>query len=240
MYDAQEFKDVLTVRTDSLKHHKERRQLFSAGPGADAEAALPLLRSQQQWHSSSTAAGDPASASSSQAAALQQQSQQQQFQPPVPSFLQQQQQQLTLSAPQDTYMSSRAEALHNVESTIVELGGIFNKLSEMVSQQVRVCACVGACVHLWVRMCGCMGVAGRRLGHPAGEGVAASRVYVCVLICAPTWDRVTAMMVSGWVDGAAQHFQQKVFRRQRRSMFVLVSPSYETTCSYWCLCELCS
>jgi hypothetical protein len=81
-----------------------------------------------QYGSSST---DP---SSSQAPFLQQQQQQQSA--PVPSFLQQQQQQLTLSAPQDTYMSSRAEALQNVESTIVELGGIFNKLSEMVSQQV--------------------------------------------------------------------------------------------------------
>lgn len=52
---VQEFKDVLTVRTDSLKHHKERRQLFSSGPGADAEAALPLLRPQLQ----SSAATDP-------------------------------------------------------------------------------------------------------------------------------------------------------------------------------------
>ena len=31
----------------------------------------------------------------------------------------------------------RAEALRNVESTIVELGTIFNKLGEMVAQQVR-------------------------------------------------------------------------------------------------------
>ena len=30
----------------------------------------------------------------------------------------------------------RAEALRNVESTIVELGTIFNKLGEMVAQQV--------------------------------------------------------------------------------------------------------
>jgi syntaxin 5 len=37
-----------------------------------------------------------------------------------------------LSAPQDTYMSTRAEALRNVESTIVELGGIFQQLAHMV------------------------------------------------------------------------------------------------------------
>jgi hypothetical protein len=34
---------------------------------------------------------------------------------------------------QDTYRSSRAEALHNVESTIVELGTIFNQLADLVS-----------------------------------------------------------------------------------------------------------
>lgn len=33
---------------------------------------------------------------------------------------------------QDTYLNSRAEALHNVESTITELGGIFQQLAHMV------------------------------------------------------------------------------------------------------------
>lgn len=43
---------------------------------------------------------------------------------------------LPLTAPsQDTYLSSRAEALRNVENTIVELGSIFNKLSELVAEQ---------------------------------------------------------------------------------------------------------
>jgi superoxide dismutase len=44
-----------------------------------------------------------------------------------------QQQQL---APQESsYQSSRAEALHNVEATIVELGSIFTQLAEMVAAQ---------------------------------------------------------------------------------------------------------
>ena len=34
--------------------------------------------------------------------------------------------------PQETYYSSRTEALQNVESTIVELGGIFQQLAHMV------------------------------------------------------------------------------------------------------------
>ncbi|KAG6409630.1 hypothetical protein SASPL_127671 [Salvia splendens] len=36
---------------------------------------------------------------------------------------------------QDSYMQSRAEALQNVESTIHELGSIFNQLATLVSQQ---------------------------------------------------------------------------------------------------------
>lgn len=46
------------------------------------------------------------------------------------------QQQLVLpQQQQDGYLSSRAEALHNVETTIVELGTIFTQLAEMVHAQ---------------------------------------------------------------------------------------------------------
>lgn len=50
-------------------------------------------------------------------------------------LLQQQHQQQQLVPLQDTYMQSRAEALQNVESTIHELGNIFNQLATLVSQQ---------------------------------------------------------------------------------------------------------
>lgn len=39
---------------------------------------------------------------------------------------------------QDTYLESRAEALHNVESTITELGGIFQQLAHLVKEQGEV------------------------------------------------------------------------------------------------------
>lgn len=48
---------------------------------------------------------------------------------------QQQQQQQQVVPLQDSYMQSRAEALQNVESTIHELGNIFNQLATLVSQQ---------------------------------------------------------------------------------------------------------
>ena len=39
--------------------------------------------------------------------------------------------------PQTNIHASRAEALQNVESTIAELGGIFQQLATMVADQVR-------------------------------------------------------------------------------------------------------
>ena len=35
----------------------------------------------------------------------------------------------------DTYYASRADAMHTIESTIVELGGIFTQLAHMVKEQ---------------------------------------------------------------------------------------------------------
>ena len=48
---------------------------------------------------------------------------------------QQQQQQMMLSAPQDTYLASRNQALHEVESAIRDIGGIFQQLAHMVWTQ---------------------------------------------------------------------------------------------------------
>lgn len=103
---TQEFKEVLTTRTESLKTHKNRRQLYSSTP-----ETTPLLGGRQ--------AGNQKTASSLFGA--------------DGSFGSQQQQQLAVQ--QDTYVSSRAEALHNVEATIVELGSIFQQLATMVAEQ---------------------------------------------------------------------------------------------------------
>ncbi|GIL42089.1 hypothetical protein Vafri_131 [Volvox africanus] len=124
------FRDVLTTRTDSLKHHRERRQLFTSN--TDPEAGLPLL-ARQRANSGVSTSMPTASAGNSAAAG----------QAATPSFLSsspatqaaQQQMQTQIMAPPDTYVSSRADALRNVENTIVELGTIFNKLSELVAEQ---------------------------------------------------------------------------------------------------------
>ncbi|KAL6627316.1 hypothetical protein ACP70R_031042 [Stipagrostis hirtigluma subsp. patula] len=133
MSATKEFKEVLTMRTENLKVHENRRQMFSSSAAKDA--SNPFIRQRPlvardpsessvppaPWASDSASTplfqrkktnGDHGASSSSQ------------------PFMQQQ-----LAVQQDTYMQSRAEALQNVESTIHELSNIFTQLATMVSQQ---------------------------------------------------------------------------------------------------------
>ncbi|KAJ6435333.1 hypothetical protein OIU84_000510 [Salix udensis] len=131
MTATKEFKEVLTMRTENLKVHENRRQLFSST--ASKDSSNPFVR--QRPLASRTAANASqappppwanGSVSSSQTPSKQTDVESQ------PLLQQQQQQMVPL---QDSYMHSRAEALHNVESTIHELGNIFTQLATMVSQQ---------------------------------------------------------------------------------------------------------
>ncbi|XP_066366892.1 syntaxin-32-like [Miscanthus floridulus] len=135
MSATKEFKEVLTMRTENLKVHENRRQMFSSSAAKDA--SNPFIRQRPlvardpsessvppaPWASDSASTplfqrkktnGDHGASSSSS-------------QP----FAQQQQ----LAVQQDSYIQSRAEALQNVESTIHELSNIFTQLATMVSQQ---------------------------------------------------------------------------------------------------------
>ncbi|GFP80308.1 syntaxin-32 [Phtheirospermum japonicum] len=139
MSTTTEFKDVLTMRTENLKVHENRRQLFSSS--ASKNPSNPFTRQRP------LAAKSPAPASSSAAPPLPwangSQSSSQLFpknqgdgeSQPLLQQQQQNQQQQQLVPLQDSYMQSRAEALQNVESTIHELGTIFNQLATLVSQQ---------------------------------------------------------------------------------------------------------
>ncbi|GLT80517.1 hypothetical protein SLA2020_519520 [Shorea laevis] len=132
MSATKEFKEVLTMRTENLKVHENRRQLFSST--ASKDSANPFVRQRPLAAKSATGAStNPppwvnGSSSSSQLFPRKQMEGDSQ-----PLLQQQQQQQLVPL--QDTYMQSRAEALQNVESTIHELGSIFNQLATLVSQQ---------------------------------------------------------------------------------------------------------
>lgn len=134
MSATKEFKEVLTMRTENLKVHENRRQLFSATTAK--ETANPFVR-QRPISNRSTAgpSNSPppwANESSNSSPLFPRKQGDNESQP----LLQQQNQQQQQIVPiQDTYMQSRAEALHNVESTIHELGNIFTQLATMVSQQ---------------------------------------------------------------------------------------------------------
>ncbi|MBA0574441.1 hypothetical protein Golob_001646 [Gossypium lobatum] len=134
MSATKEFKDVLTMRTENLKVHENRRQLFSST--ASKDSPNPFIRQRPLATKSAAGASNNlpqwanGSASSSQLFPRKQVDAESQ-----PLLQQQQQHQQQMVPLQDSYMQSRAEALQNVESTIHELGTIFNQLATLVSQQ---------------------------------------------------------------------------------------------------------
>ncbi|MBA0817068.1 hypothetical protein Gohar_001659, partial [Gossypium harknessii] len=134
MSATKEFKDVLTMRTENLKVHENRRQLFSST--ASKDSPNPFIRQRPLAAKSAAGASNNlpqwanGSASSSQLFPRKQVDAESQ-----PLLQQQQQHQQQMVPLQDSYMQSRAEALQNVESTIHELGTIFNQLATLVSQQ---------------------------------------------------------------------------------------------------------
>ncbi|CAI9755638.1 unnamed protein product [Fraxinus pennsylvanica] len=139
MSATKEFKEVLTMRTENLKVHENRRQLFSSN--ASKNPANPFVRQRPlaakpagstsaapalPWASGGQSSSHPFPKNQMDGETQPLMSQQQHHQ---------QQQQQELVPVQDSYMQSRAEALQNVESTIHELGNIFNQLATLVSQQ---------------------------------------------------------------------------------------------------------
>ncbi|XP_038885581.1 syntaxin-32 [Benincasa hispida] len=134
MSTTKEFKEVLTMRTENLKVHENRRQLFSSA--ASKESTNPFVR--QRPLASRSAAGAPSAPPPPWAKAstsFSKTSTGKQVDGDAQPLLQQQQQQQQMVPLQDTYMQSRAEALQNVESTIHELSNIFNQLATLVSEQ---------------------------------------------------------------------------------------------------------
>ncbi|KAJ6646147.1 Syntaxin-5 [Pseudolycoriella hygida] len=115
------FKQILEVRTENLKQQKSRRDQFSQGPIAsnpppstmrgNAQGSLLLIEQDQ--------VAIDLNASS----------------PLLPNQQQNQTQQMMLYDESDNYVQQRAETMQNIESTIVELGGIFQQLAHMVKEQ---------------------------------------------------------------------------------------------------------
>ncbi|CAD5186688.1 unnamed protein product [Musa acuminata subsp. malaccensis] len=139
MSTTKEFKEVLTMRTENLKVHENRRQLFSSS--ASKDATNPFLRQRplvSKGSNDSSALAPPApweNSSTSSSPLFPRRKTNEDPSSSTQPLIQQQQQQQQIVPIQDSYMQSRAEALQNVESTIHELSNIFTQLATMVSQQ---------------------------------------------------------------------------------------------------------
>uniref|UniRef100_A0A673MLJ9 Syntaxin-5 n=1 Tax=Sinocyclocheilus rhinocerous TaxID=307959 RepID=A0A673MLJ9_9TELE len=105
---SNDFKSVLEVRTENLKQQRSRREHFSQAP----VTASPLLANNFSM-SPLFLGGEVAIDMDSRANPLQ----------------------LQLIDEQDSYIQSRSDTMQNIESTIVELGSIFQQLAHMVKEQ---------------------------------------------------------------------------------------------------------
>ncbi|XP_063699486.1 syntaxin-5 [Culicoides brevitarsis] len=109
-----DFKQILEVRTENLKQQKTRRDQFSQGGIASApptragNSHQPSLLMESEYDEGQTAENAPL----------------------IPRS-----QQMMMYDENDSYLQQRAETMQNIESTIVELGGIFQQLAHMVKEQ---------------------------------------------------------------------------------------------------------
>merc|ERR1719402_1091055 len=113
------FKQVLEVRNENLKSQRNRAEQFSSG---GVTSSLPqsattgyhagsVLAMEDDMRQSQAGAGGAVSIDMGGA---------------VQTYMQDK---------SDEYYSSRADTMHTIESTIVELGGIFSQLAHMVKEQ---------------------------------------------------------------------------------------------------------
>jgi len=119
---SNEFKQVLEIRTENLKHQRTRREKFTHNQSVPS--SLPPSASTGRL--GSILLSDDHAARSDGGSVLVDMNNVEQSRA---------QQQLQLIDEQDAYIRSRSDAMENIESTIVELGQIFNQLAHMVQEQ---------------------------------------------------------------------------------------------------------
>ncbi|NXY25210.1 STX5 protein, partial [Atrichornis clamosus] len=105
---SNDFKSVLEVRTENLKQQRSRREHFSVSALASNNLGEPRNSRGDEPQRSGAVAIEMDSRTT---------------------------QQLQLLDEQDSYIQSRADTMQNIESTIVELGSIFQQLAHMVKEQ---------------------------------------------------------------------------------------------------------
>ncbi|XP_058109199.1 syntaxin-31 [Magnolia sinica] len=138
MGTTKQFKDVLTTRTENLKAHENRRQIFSTNTSRENTFLhqSEAVTEPPPWSNTVNASGNfPPSVMPSNGVQNSNILRRRLAVDSTPthhmevSMLQQ------VAPRQENYTQSRSVALQNVESTISELGGIFTQLASMVAQQ---------------------------------------------------------------------------------------------------------
>ncbi|KAJ0044630.1 hypothetical protein Pint_06459 [Pistacia integerrima] len=134
---TKELQQVLTARTENIKAHENRRQIFSTN--ASRESPLRQTKTVTEpppWLSSGNAfENSQPSASPSTGAQVGSQLRRRPAVENTPSNHMEMSMLQQVVPRQENYAQGRAVALQNVESTITELGGIFTHLATMVAQQ---------------------------------------------------------------------------------------------------------
>ncbi|KAI9470987.1 MAG: t-SNARE [Benjaminiella poitrasii] len=115
------FKDVLEIRTENMKISKDKRDQFlfsTMEQSANSELAnSPLMKTRRN----APVEDDNKEQESTLSLG-------------IPMITQQQQQEMMVLE-QDRYIDHRSSAIESIESTIAELGGIFQQLATMVAEQ---------------------------------------------------------------------------------------------------------
>lgn len=138
MAATKQFQDVLTARTENIKAHENRKQIFSASGKRDnpfQQHAKPVMEP-PPWSNPSNVPGSlQPTVTPSNGGQAGSQLRRRLATETSPSNTMEISMLQQVAPQQENYSRNRVTALQNVESTISELSGIFTHLATMVAQQ---------------------------------------------------------------------------------------------------------
>ncbi|KAM4621090.1 syntaxin-5a isoform 1-T1 [Polymixia lowei] len=133
---SNDFKSVLEVRTENLKQQRSRREHFSQPPVSSSPLMANNFRSRKKGAQEPHAAREyQGYTTSKESSVLMQDETRSMGEVAIDMDSHANPMQLQLIDEQDSYIQSRADTMQNIESTIVELGSIFQQLAHMVKEQ---------------------------------------------------------------------------------------------------------
>ncbi|XP_020491481.1 syntaxin-5a isoform X1 [Labrus bergylta] len=139
---SNDFKSVLEVRTENLKQQRSKREQFSQPPAQSSQLMANNFRSRKKGAQEPHAAREQrydyqgnTTSNLKESSVLMQDEYRSMGDVAINVESQTNPMQLQLIDEQDSYIQSRADTMQNIESTIVELGSIFQQLAHMVKEQ---------------------------------------------------------------------------------------------------------